>query len=219
MKYIYLLIIILITPGTGYSQRLLLGISQSGVHTEDQGNQITQCEYQARCSENYLQYNNSSYYSLEFTPSYFFGGLGYAFSFIPQSEYKFRLLNYPNNSDTLDLKIYTTSVLAGIFYTFGDRDWLSNDISSLRIGFNFASIQRNSYYEYKGKNYKELRSRVDGGGGFIYFDRGRFSLMVRETGHNENIILDDNLIEQYSIERRNIQVRFIEYIFAYAIYF
>ena len=218
-KLVALFFILIIAANIACAQRVRVGFSQVGLHADDKrGNNITQCEYQTDCKEENLQYKNDYFVALDFEPSYLVGGLGVGFSFIPRRDFKVRFINYPNDNESLDLSVTTTALMGTFFYNFGDRYWDKKDITSLKIGLNFSTQQREVSYIYNQKSYSQKNTLMNSAGYFVSYDAGNFSLMAREMTDWEVVWLDDSI--DYSENRGgDFRLRFVEYTFAYSIYF
>ena len=218
-KLVALFFILIIAANIACAQRVRVGFSQVGLHADDKrANNITQCEYQTDCKEENLQYKNDYFVALDFEPSYLVGGLGVGFSFIPRRDFKVRFINYPNDNESLDLSVTTTALMGTFFYNFGDRYWDKKDITSLKIGLNFSTQQREVSYIYNQKSYSQKNTLMNSAGYFVSYDAGNFSLMAREMTDWEVVWLDDSI--DYSENRGgDFRLRFVEYTFAYSIYF
>jgi len=218
-KILSLCFLLFIAANIACAQRVRVGFSQVGLHADDKrANNITQCEYQTDCKEENLQYKNDYFVALDFEPSYLVGGLGVGFSFIPRRDFKVRFINYPNDNESLDLSVTTTALMGTFFYNFGDRYWDKKDITSLKIGLNFSTQQREVSYIYNQKSYSQKNTLMNSAGYFVSYDAGNFSLMAREMTDWEVVWLDDSI--DYSENRGgDFRLRFVEYTFAYSIYF
>jgi len=218
-KLVALFFILIIAANIACAQRVRVGFSQVGLHADDKrANNITQCEYQTDCKEENLQYKNDYFVALDFEPSYLVGGLGVGFSFIPRRDFKVRFINYPNDNESLDVSVTTTALMGTFFYNFGDRYWDKKDITSLKIGLNFSTQQREVSYIYNQKSYSQKNTLMNSAGYFVSYDAGNFSLMAREMTDWEVVWLDDSI--DYSENRGgDFRLRFVEYTFAYSIYF
>ena len=218
-KILSLCFLLFIAANIACAQRVRVGFSQVGLHADDKrANNITQCEYQTDCKEENLQYKNDYFVALDFEPSYLVGGLGVGFSFIPRRDFKVRFINYPNDNESLDLSVTTTALMGTFFYNFGDRYWDKKDITSMKIGLNFSTQQREVSYIYNQKSYSQKNTLMNSAGYFVSYDAGNFSLMAREMTDWEVVWLDDSI--DYSENRGgDFRLRFVEYTFAYSIYF
>jgi len=218
-KILSLFFLLFIAANIACAQRVRLGFSQIGMHADDKrANNITQCEYQTDCKEENLQYKNDYFVALDFEPSYLVGGLGVGFSFIPRRDFKVRFINYPNDNESLDVSVTTTALMGTFFYNFGDRYWDKKDITSMKIGLNFSTQQREVSYIYNQKSYSQKNTLMNSAGYFVSYDAGNFSLMAREMTDWEVVWLDDSI--DYSENRGgDFRLRFVEYTFAYSIYF
>jgi len=218
-KLVALFFILIIAANIACAQRVRVGFSQVGLHADDKrANNITQCEYQTDCKEENLQYKNDYFVALDFEPSYLVGGLGVGFSFIPRRDFKVRFINYPNDNESLDVSVTTTALMGTFFYNFGDRYWDKKDITSMKIGLNFSTQQREVSYIYNQKSYSQKNTLMNSAGYFVSYDAGNFSLMAREMTDWEVVWLDDSI--DYSENRGgDFRLRFVEYTFAYSIYF
>jgi len=218
-KLVALFFILIIAANIACAQRVRVGFSQVGLHADDKhANNITQCEYQTDCKEENLQYKNDYFVALDFEPSYLVGGLGVGFSFIPRRDFKVRFINYPNDNESLDVSVTTTALMGTFFYNFGDRYWDKKDITSMKIGLNFSTQQREVSYIYNQKSYSQKNTLMNSAGYFVSYDAGNFSLMAREMTDWEVVWLDDSI--DYSLNRGgDFRLRFVEYTFAYSIYF
>jgi len=216
-KLVALFFILIIAANIACAQRVRVGFSQVGLHADDKrGNNITQCEYQTDCKEENLQYKNDYFVALDFEPSYLVGGLGVGFSFIPRRDFKVRFINYPNDNESLDLSVTTTALMGTFFYNFGDRYWDKKDITSLKIGLNFSTQQREVSYIYNQKSYSQKNTLMNSAGYFVSYDAGNFSLMAREMTDHQMIWLDDSID---SNRGNGFRLKYVEYTFAYSIYF
>ena len=216
-KLVALFFILIIAANIACAQRVRVGFSQVGLHADDKrANNITQCEYQTDCKEENLQYKNDYFVALDFEPSYLVGGLGVGFSFIPRRDFKVRFINYPNDNESLDLSVTTTALVGTFFYNFGDRYWDKKDITSLKIGLNFSTQQREVSYIYNQKSYSQKNTLMNSAGYFVSYDAGNFSLMAREMTDHQMIWLDDSID---SNRGNGFRLKYVEYTFAYSIYF
>jgi len=216
-KLVALFFILIIAANIACAQRVRVGFSQVGLHADDKrANNITQCEYQTDCKEENLQYKNDYFVALDFEPSYLVGGLGVGFSFIPRRDFKVRFINYPNDNESLDLSVTTTALMGTFFYNFGDRYWDKKDITSLKIGLNFSTQQREVSYIYNQKSYSQKNTLMNSAGYFVSYDAGNFSLMAREMTDHQMIWLDDSID---SNRGNGFRLKYVEYTFAYSIYF
>ena len=216
-KLVALFFILIIAANIACAQRVRVGFSQVGLHADDKrGNNITQCEYQTDCKEENLQYKNDYFVALDFEPSYLVGGLGVGFSFIPRRDFKVRFIDYPNDNESLDLSVTTTALMGTFFYNFGDRYWDKKDITSLKIGLNFSTQQREVSYIYNQKSYSQKNTLMNSAGYFVSYDAGNFSLMAREMTDHQMIWLDDSID---SNRGNGFRLKYVEYTFAYSIYF
>ena len=216
-KILSLFFLLFIAANIACAQRVRLGFSQIGMHADDKrANNITQCEYQTDCKEENLQYKNDYFVALDFEPSYLVGGLGVGFSFIPRRDFKVRFINYPNDNESLDLSVTTTALMGTFFYNFGDRYWDKKDITSLKIGLNFSTQQREVSYIYNQKSYSQKNTLMNSAGYFVSYDAGNFSLMAREMTDHQMIWLDDSID---SNRGNGFRLKYVEYTFAYSIYF
>ena len=216
-KLVALFFILIIAANIACAQRVRVGFSQVGLHADDKrANNITQCEYQTDCKEENLQYKNDYFVALDFEPSYLVGGLGIGFSFIPRRDFKVRFINYPNDNESLDLSVTTTALMGTFFYNFGDRYWDKKDITSLKIGLNFSTQQREVSYIYNQKSYSQKNTLMNSAGYFVSYDAGNFSLMAREMTDHQMIWLDDSID---SNRGNGFRLKYVEYTFAYSIYF
>ena len=218
-KLVALFFILIIAAKIACAQRVRVGFSQVGLHADDKrANNMTQCEYQTDCKEENLQYKNDYFVALDFEPSYLVGGLGVGFSFIPRRDYKVRFINYPSDNESMDLSVTTTALVGTFFYNFGDKYWDKKDITSLKIGLNFSTQQREVTYIYNQKSYSQKNTLMNSAGYFVSYDSGNFSMMAREFTDWEMVWLDDSI--DYSLDRGNaFRLQFVEYTFAYSIYF
>ena len=218
-KLVALFFILIIAANIACAQRVRVGFSQVGLHADDKrGNNITQCEYQTDCKEENLQYKNDYFVALDFEPSYLVGGLGVGFSFIPRRDFKVRFINYPNDNESLDVSVTTTALMGTFFYNFGDRYWDKKDITSMKIGLNFSTQQREVSYIYNQKSYSQKNTLMNSAGYFVSYDAGNFSLMAREMTDWEVVWLDDSIDDPMN-RGNSFRLRFVEYTFAYSIYF
>ena len=216
-KLVALFFILIIAANIACAQRVRVGFSQVGLHADDKrANNITQCEYQTDCKEENLQYKNDYFVALDFEPSYLVGGLGVGFSFIPRRDFKVRFINYPNDNESLDVSVTTTALMGTFFYNFGDRYWDKKDITSLKIGLNFSTQQREVSYIYNQKSYSQKNTLMNSAGYFVSYDAGNFSLMAREMTDHQMIWLDDSID---SNRGNGFRLKYVEYTFAYSIYF
>jgi len=216
-KILSLCFLLFIAANIACAQRVRVGFSQVGLHADDKrANNITQCEYQTDCKEENLQYKNDYFVALDFEPSYLVGGLGVGFSFIPRRDFKVRFINYPNDNESLDLSVTTTALMGTFFYNFGDRYWDKKDITSLKIGLNFSTQQREVSYIYNQKSYSQKNTLMNSAGYFVSYDAGNFSLMAREMTDHQMIWLDDSID---SNRGNGFRLKYVEYTFAYSIYF
>jgi len=216
-KLVALFFILIIAANIACAQRVRVGFSQVGLHADDKrANNITQCEYQTDCKEENLQYKNDYFVALDFEPSYLVGGLGVGFSFIPRRDFKVRFIDYPNDNESLDLSVTTTALMGTFFYNFGDRYWDKKDITSLKIGLNFSTQQREVSYIYNQKSYSQKNTLMNSAGYFVSYDAGNFSLMAREMTDHQMIWLDDSID---SNRGNGFRLKYVEYTFAYSIYF
>ena len=216
-KILSLCFLLFIAANIACAQRVRLGFSQVGLHADDKrANNITQCEYQTDCKEENLQYKNDYFVALDFEPSYLVGGLGVGFSFIPRRDFKVRFINYPNDNESLDVSVTTTALMGTFFYNFGDRYWDKKDITSLKIGLNFSTQQREVSYIYNQKSYSQKNTLMNSAGYFVSYDAGNFSLMAREMTDHQMIWLDDSID---SNRGNGFRLKYVEYTFAYSIYF
>jgi hypothetical protein len=216
-KLVALFFILIIAANIACAQRVRVGFSQVGLHADDKrGNNITQCEYQTDCKEENLQYKNDYFVALDFEPSYLVGGLGVGFSFIPRRDFKVRFINYPNDNESLDVSVTTTALMGTFFYNFGDRYWDKKDITSMKIGLNFSTQQREVSYIYNQKSYSQKNTLMNSAGYFVSYDAGNFSLMAREMTDHQMIWLDDSID---SNRGNGFRLKYVEYTFAYSIYF
>jgi hypothetical protein len=218
-KLVALFFILIIAANIACAQRVRIGLSQVGMHADDKKmKNITQCEYQTDCKEENLQYKNDYFVALDFEPNYLVGGLGVGFSFIPRRNFKVRLVDYPNDNESLDLSVSTTALMATLFYNIGDKYWDKQDITSLKIGLNYSTQQREVSFIYNEKSYSQKDTLMNSAGYFISYDAGNFSLMAREMTDHQMIWLDDSI--DYSLARGNgFRLKYVEYTFAYSIYF
>jgi len=114
--------------------------------------------------------------------------------------------------------VTTTALMGTFFYNFGDRYWDKKDITSMKIGLNFSTQQREVSYIYNQKSYSQKNTLMNSAGYFVSYDAGNFSLMAREMTDWEVVWLDDSI--DYSENRGgDFRLRFVEYTFAYSIYF
>ena len=216
-KLVALFFILIIAANIACAQRVRVGFSQVGLHADDKrANNMTQCEYQTDCKEENLQYKNDYFVALDFEPSYLVGGLGVGFSFIPRRDFKVRFINYPSDNESLDLSVASTALMATLFYNFGDKYWDKKDITSLKIGLNYSTQQREVSYIYNEKSYSQKNTLMNSAGYFISYDAGNFSLMAREMTDHEMIWLDDSI---ESDRGNGFRLKYVEYTFAYSIYF
>jgi len=216
-KLVALFFILIIAANIACAQRVRVGFSQVGLHADDKrANNITQCEYQTDCKEENLQYKNDYFVALDFEPSYLVGGLGVGFSFIPRRDFKVRFINYPNDNESLDVSVTTTALMGTFFYNFGDRYWDKKDITSMKIGLNFSTQQREVSYIYNQKSYSQKNTLMNSAGYFVSYDAGNFSLMAREMTDHQMIWLDDSID---SNRGNGFRLKYVEYTFAYSIYF
>jgi len=216
-KILSLCFLLFIAANIACAQRVRLGFSQIGMHADDKrANNITQCEYQTDCKEENLQYKNDYFVALDFEPSYLVGGLGVGFSFIPRRDFKVRFINYPNDNESLDVSVTTTALMGTFFYNFGDRYWDKKDITSMKIGLNFSTQQREVSYIYNQKSYSQKNTLMNSAGYFVSYDAGNFSLMAREMTDHQMIWLDDSID---SNRGNGFRLKYVEYTFAYSIYF
>jgi hypothetical protein len=221
MKYLITFLIIVLS-GNAFCQRLQIGVSQTGVHFEDkEGGNITQCEYGKDCERENLQYSNKNYISLGFEPNYLLGNLGTSFTFLPKREHKVRLINFPKDSEFIDVKVVNSSVVGGLFLNFGDKYWDSQDIQSLKLGLNFTATQREVYYHYKNISYDQKNATMNSAGFFISYDTGNFSFIASELSDWEMVWLEKKTVENENLvgHQTAFKPRYVEYIFAYSIYF
>ena len=218
-KILSLCFLLFIATNIASAQRVRLGFSQIGMHADDKrAKNITQCEYQTDCKEENLQYKNDYFISLDFEPSYLVGGLGVGFSFIPKRNFKARFIDYPNDNESLDVSIDITALVGTFFYNFGDKYWDKKEITSLKVGLNFSTQQREVSYTHNQKSYNQKNTLMNSAGYFISYDAGNFSLMAREWTDWQMVWLDDSI--DYSLARGNgFRLKYVEYTFAYSIYF
>ena len=216
-KILSLYFLLFIATNIASAQRVRVGFSQVGMHADDkQMKNITQCEYQKECKQENLQYKNDYFVALDFEPSYLIGGLGFGFSFIPRRDFKVRFINYPNDNESLDLTVASTALVGTFFYNFGDKYWDKKDVTSLKIGLNFSTKQREVSYIYNEKSYSQKNTLMNSAGYFISYDAGNFSLMAREMTDWEMVWLDDSI---ESDRGNGFRLKYVEYTFAYSIYF
>ena len=183
MKIILLSLIILIINGNNlFPQRIMIGYGFDTIEVryKDKNKNdviVDQCDYKTSCSvrKTIQPANRNPIIVLETSPIYFGNtNFGTTFGIHPYTTVKTKLLNFPRDNESMNIKSTSGGVYSELYYLWGDPELGKKKEWAIRFGLNINYYDKKYELDYNNKNYK-INHKDWGLGGLISLDWNKFS--------------------------------------------